>query len=838
MSKKELSPTICLLPVSSINVHATGKLVRCQMSEIPMGDVAEGSILEQWNNQDFQQLRQDQVNGVWQRGCISCKTKEDNGGVSKRLHWQSLDVFEDVWEKVDWFKYKDNKIYHMDIAFNNLCNFKCRMCNSAYSNAWLGDEAKLKEKGVDGPGAGRTSATFNREKWSMSSAQLQEVVDAAPDLRRVEILGGEPFLVPEFMEFLGMLRTAGIDKNIELMITTNGSVVTQEHLDALEGFKYVNINLSLDATGDLFSYMRSAGYISWEDIVAKATMIKNWCDQPRPGNYKLNLNGTYQIFNALNIKEFMEFIIKFYGWDTATPSNASKNRHSFEHRILVGPPVYKASNLPKDILQRSLAQIEELFVEYPFLNTITERRYLNDIKTYLVKHIDTELNKEDSDILARHTKQFVEYTVELDNIRDSYLKDVAPEVYDSYKKLFERYAKRSEFKESNFCYMPWHGLAVAADSSIKPCCQWRDSLGEIGKVDLVEEWKYNKKITNLREQFLNNERPESCGSCWEREDQIGESRRLWFADKFLSKRIEKNYEYIPKLKDKHLQWTQMDINLSNVCNLKCRMCGSWASNQWFEEDRILSGISPLFEKHRSEEYMQIKQHELEDLQQLIPHMRAMQRIDFKGGEPMLAKNHTEFLELLIENGLHNNITLQYTTNGTVVNPKILQTLGQFKHVRMMFSLEGTGSLYSYIRGGKYTIDELEEVISMYDGLPNIEIGFNVTMQAYNLLNLHDIHLKLKSWKRAFRNVQDVGAFGTICNKPMYLSPFVVPEKLRKQAAKQLVGIGDFAQLIKNLDSRDTHRKHWNTFKHYTEEVDKLRGENIFDHIPEFKEFWI
>jgi radical SAM protein with 4Fe4S-binding SPASM domain len=61
---KNLSPTVCLLPVSSINIHATGKIVRCHMSEIPMGDVSEGSIIEQWNNEDFQQLRKDQREGV------------------------------------------------------------------------------------------------------------------------------------------------------------------------------------------------------------------------------------------------------------------------------------------------------------------------------------------------------------------------------------------------------------------------------------------------------------------------------------------------------------------------------------------------------------------------------------------------------------------------------------------------------------------------------------------------------------------------------------------------------------------------------------------------------
>ena len=270
MNNKERSPTICLLPVSSISIHATGKMVRCQMSETAMGDVSNGSIVEQWDNEKFQELRKAQLNGEWLRGCDNCKHKEQNNVVSKRNHWKTLEVFDDVWDKISWGNFTGHDIYHLDIAFNNLCNFKCRMCSSAYSNAWIGDENKLKERGLAGGASGvdiRTSSTWNREKWTLSSQQLQEVVDRAPNLRRVEILGGEPFLVPEFLEFLGMLRKKGLDKNVELMITTNGSVVTEEKLEALEGFKYVNINLSLDGTGGYFSYMRSAGAIDWQDIV-------------------------------------------------------------------------------------------------------------------------------------------------------------------------------------------------------------------------------------------------------------------------------------------------------------------------------------------------------------------------------------------------------------------------------------------------------------------------------------------------------------------------------------------------------------------------------------------
>ena len=66
---------------------------------------------------------------------------------------------------------------------------------------------------------------------------------------------------------------------------------------------------------------------------------------------------------------------------------------------------------------------------------------------------------------------------------------------------------------------------------------------------------------------------------------------------------------------------------------------------------------------------------------------------------MLAK-HDNFLQWMIDEGM-TDVHLLYTTNGTVQNWRILNLLAQFKNVSLVFSIEGTGTLYSYIRGGKY-----------------------------------------------------------------------------------------------------------------------------------------
>lgn len=832
-----------MLPVSSIAIHATGKMVRCHMSETAMGDVNNGSIIKQWDNDAFQNLRKAQRKGVWTDGCQNCQNKEQRKVTSKRIHWQDLEIINDLWDDIDWDNnLKNNKLVHLDIAFNNLCNFKCRMCSSAYSNAWIGDEKKLQERGLAPGGAGspylRTSSMFNRTKHTLNSEQLQELVDNGKNLRRVEILGGEPFLVPQFLEFLGMLRAANLDKQIELMITTNGSVVTEKHLEALEGFKYVNINLSLDGTRGYFSYIRSAGAIDWDGIVEKATLIKNWCDKPRTGTYKLNINGTFQAINALNIGEFIEWIVKFYGWDKKPPKQSSKNRHSLEHRILIGPKTMHVQWLSTMTLQKSLAQVNNLIEKYPFFKgdengkgAITDARYLKDIKKLLEGLILQPIKVEG--LAKQGPREFARYTYELDEIRGQSLKELDPEIYSNYDIYFKEYER--EQKES-FCKMPWHGLALTANDNIKPCCQFHGSLGIPSKDNIIDSFVNSPKIINIRKQFLNNEKPTECSSCWQREQLIGTSRRKWFNQKF-TLGIPVDYDYDKPLRKENLMFTQMDINFSNVCNLKCRMCGSWASNQWFEEDIILSKINPKFEKESDPFKQVIIQQEVPSVLELKPHLDHIQRIDFKGGEPMLAKNNVPFLEDLIKHGFHNYLTLQYTTNGTVVNPKILQILAKFKNVRLMFSIEATGKLYSYIRGGKYTIDELESVIERYNQLPNVNIGFNVTLQAYNLLNLHHLHKLLSIWTEKYANVDCSNAFETICNSPMYLSPTVMPESLRNAAIKNLESYPEFKGLVNSLKTSRDHHFHWDTFKHFTKEVDKLRGENILEVIPELKEFW-
>lgn len=391
--------------------------------------------------------------------------------------------------------------------------------------------------------------------------------------------------------------------------------------------------------------------------------------------------------------------------------------------------------------------------------------------------------------------------------------------------------------------MPWHAITLSANGDIKPCCQFSNKGRKPNtEHDTIMENFNSERMQELRRDFILGEQPSACNSCWEREELVGQSRRLWFQDKFMKYDADfLNNERPVEAKIRTLshqveqpQFLQADINLSNVCNLKCRMCGSWASNSWFEEEIKLAHIDKRYEK--SKKPVPLQQYDLEDLRNMLPHLKKVQRIDFKGGEPMMSKHHNQFLEWMIEEGM-TNVNLFYTTNGTVVNPKILNLLSQFTNVSLCFSIEGTDDLYSYIRGGKYNIQQIENTIAQYNELPNVKIMFNVTLQNYNVLTLDKLHSLLHSWQDKYSRVDANSAFTTICNKPAYLSPLNIPDELRDMAVERLRNIPDFKKLVNSMENRTFDPELWQVFINFTRDVDRMRQEDILGVVPEFAPYF-
>jgi organic radical activating enzyme len=434
---RKLSQTICILPFTSLSVHATGHVTSCQMTEDSAGEIGTGnSPIQIWQGEKLSKLREDMKDGVQSKNCENCHKKEIKSLKSKRLHWQQLKLVKDLWTNEDIFTSEvDNSIYHLDIAFNNYCNFKCRMCSSSYSSQWVQDEKVLKENGMLGGSGGmisKTATRYDKSMNSLSEKDLRGIVSHCKDVRRIEILGGEPFLTKEFDIFLDLCAEYDIGTNTEIMITTNGSTIKEEMLEKLSSFKYVNLNISVDGTGNHFEYIRSSGSLSWNKLSQNINYFLNFANQKNKTDsnkcWKINLNGAYQAYNMLNFEKFIDWIVDINQWKQHPPVENSKYRHSFEHRILMGPRHLSIFAAPNNLVKIALKQLNIVLSKYPFLKNISEGTYLKDIETALEKSLSEPLEKKETLWTI-----FCQYTQLLDRTRQEDLSCLSPDLYSSYQ---------------------------------------------------------------------------------------------------------------------------------------------------------------------------------------------------------------------------------------------------------------------------------------------------------------------------------------------------------------------------------------------------------------------
>lgn len=255
----ESKDTFCPLPWTSMALHPTGKAQVCCVSK-SIGDTTKNSLVEIWNNDAFKKLRVDMLNGVENNICKSCYAHEKLGINSSRLNWNKIfdTVRTDIASEtkvdgtLDRFELK-----YVDVRFNNLCNFKCRTCDSVYSSR-IATESKVKQV-----------------LHVNSDDVVSQFKSHYPYLKQIYFAGGEPMIQQEHWTMLSDLIDIGRSQYIDLQYSTNGSTLTfKEHdiIDYWSKFKSVTAMFSIDAMGKQAEYWRDGTV--WEDIVANMRRAK------------------------------------------------------------------------------------------------------------------------------------------------------------------------------------------------------------------------------------------------------------------------------------------------------------------------------------------------------------------------------------------------------------------------------------------------------------------------------------------------------------------------------------------------------------------------------------
>jgi MoaA/NifB/PqqE/SkfB family radical SAM enzyme len=294
-----------------------------------------------------------------------------------------------------------------------------------------------------------------------------------------------------------------------------------------------------------------------------------------------------------------------------------------------------------------------------------------------------------------------------------------------------------------FCVLPWISLEASPIGTVRPCCLADDEiLDDAGQKFSLLDADFNNiqnsnSMRKLREQFLAGEKPQTCRKCWN-EERAG--------------RTSKRMHTINRLKHTitDTDWTTdakplmfLDLKLGNICNLKCRICGSWSSSQFAAEE---IAQLPREEQKTSFPYQMLRAgawpkenqsfwHEIDN------HLNDIRYIEFTGGEPFMIDQHFDMLQGIVDRGIAHQVEIHYNTNGTQYPEKATEIWQHFKTVEIAFSIDDLAARFEYQRTNAVW-QEVEQNLSKFQMLrsnyPNIQLQCCSTVNIFNVRYIDEL----------------------------------------------------------------------------------------------------
>ncbi len=245
-----------------------------------------------------------------------------------------------------------------------------------------------------------------------------------------------------------------------------------------------------------------------------------------------------------------------------------------------------------------------------------------------------------------------------------------------------------------FCLAPWIHTYNGTLGERRVCCI---SSLELGKGStLSESWNCDE-IKGLRRDMIAGKKIESCNLC---NNQPYENTYKFH--------FNGNYKYVL---DEILNNTSEDGTYNghpitfdyrnDLCNLKCRICGSSASSSIRAEFTKFGNYQKESELLSGEESRKLSENQLREMMFLIENT-DVKEIYWAGGEPLFNINHYKVLNRLVELG-KTDVFLRYNTNFTNTTFREFNFLDIIKHfdrVHFYFSQDGIGDTAEYLRYGQ------------------------------------------------------------------------------------------------------------------------------------------
>jgi organic radical activating enzyme len=297
-----------------------------------------------------------------------------------------------------------------------------------------------------------------------------------------------------------------------------------------------------------------------------------------------------------------------------------------------------------------------------------------------------------------------------------------------------------------FCVLPWISLETSPIGTVRPCCLAEDEIVDDAgnKFDLatasdLSAVQNSQYMQGLRQDFIDGKKPATCRKCWNEERAGRTSKRMHTLDRL--KHMVSDTEWT--LNAKPLLF--LDLKLGNICNLKCRICGSWSSST-FATEEIQNIDVEKEDKKKSYSYQMLKkgswpqdnQRFWQDIDQVIDQVRY---VEFTGGEPFMIKEHFELLQRMVDRGIAGNVEIHYNTNGTQYPEHAEEVWRHFKAVEIAFSIDDVAERFEYQRTNAVwnnVVDNIKRFRDLRSRNSNIQLQACITVNVFNVMYLEEV----------------------------------------------------------------------------------------------------
>ena len=341
-----------------------------------------------------------------------------------------------------------------------------------------------------------------------------------------------------------------------------------------------------------------------------------------------------------------------------------------------------------------------------------------------------------------------------------------------------------------FCMAPWTHTYLSPQTERRLCCASREpatsfeqyiDVGTARKQyspqTLTEHWN-SPHMQSVRKRMMAGETLSECEVCNLKLLNTDVYRSYW--NNLFGHLIDRAFENTTADGVTTMQPISFDYRFNNLCNFKCRMCGSMLSSSWEAEQRKHNDwsvqSSPWMEPSLRKQIKQFQDTQVVDEFMTAIENKTIKEIYWCGGEPLMWDIHWTAMQRMIDLQFSDQVYIRYNTNLSRTEyqgQNIYDMLPQFQDWQICASIDGTGAVGEYIRDGldyAQWLENFKQGMSIARTAREMRLDYTITMPGLlELKNMFDLSREL--------DVQILTKVMFTFSDDEIFSPLAVPKQL-------------------------------------------------------------